>query len=275
MFETLAFGYGLAEGPRVDADGNAYFTDVLGGGVHRWSQDGGVELVVPKRRGVGGLLLHAAGGVVVSGRDVSHVRDGQSRTLLALEGLTGFNDMASDAQGRVYAGALRFNPFQGESPVPGEVWRIDGEGRAVELFGGIDWANGIGFSPDGRTIYVSDYAKGEVIAHDLADGAGATNRRVFARSPSGAADGLAVDEQGAVLVALGQGGGVGRFEPDGSLERVLDVPAGFVTSVCFGGDDMRDLYVTTMDNSEDESRRGTLFRTRVDVPGLPTAPANV
>jgi sugar lactone lactonase YvrE len=275
LFETLAFGYGLAEGPRVDADGNVYFTDVLGGGVHRWSPDGGVELVVPKRRGVGGLLLHAAGGVVVSGRDVSHVKDGQSRTLLALEGVTGFNDMATDSEGRIYAGALRFNPFQGESPEPGEVWRIDGEGRAVELFGGIDWANGIGFSPDGRTIYVSDYAKGEVIAHDLAGQDHAVNRRVLARSTSGAADGLAVDEQGAVWVALGPGGGAGRFSADGALDHVLDVPASFVTSVCFGGDDMRDLYVTTMDNSEDASRRGTLFRTRVDVPGLPTAPATV
>jgi sugar lactone lactonase YvrE len=158
--ETLAFGYGLAEGPRVDADGNVYFTDVLGGGVHRWSPDGSVEVVVPKRRGIGGLLLHADCGVVVSGRDVSHVKDGETRTLLALEGVTGFNDMTTDMHGRVYAGTLRFNPFQGESPMPGEVWRIDAEGEAVELFGGIDWANGIGFSPDAGTIYISDYADG-------------------------------------------------------------------------------------------------------------------
>jgi sugar lactone lactonase YvrE len=269
LFETLAFGYGLAEAPRADGEGNIYFTDVLGGGVHRWSPDGSVEVVVPKRRGVGGLLLHADGGVVVSGRDVSHVKDGESRILLALEGVTGFNDMAADTQGRVYAGALRFNPFQGESPVPGELWRIDGEGQAVELFGGIDWANGVGFSPDGATVYVSDYARGQVLAHE--DG----ETRVFVQSPSGAADGMAVDSEGAVWVALGQGGGVARFTADGSLDHVLDVPAGFVTSASFGGADLRDLYVTTMDNTEDPSRRGTLFRTRLDVPGLPSTLARV
>jgi gluconolactonase len=249
----------------VPADGSVLFSDVLGGGVHRWSPDGSFDVLVPKRRGIGGMALHAAGGVVVSGRDVSHVRDGETRALLSLDGVAGFNDMATDAEGRVYVGTMRFSPFKGESPVPGEVWRIDGEGRAVELFGGIEWPNGIGLSPDGRTIYACDYSAGRVMAGE----------RVFAEVPSGGADGLAVDSEGAVWVALAQGGGVARFRPDGSLDHVLDVPSSFVTSVCFGGEDMRDLYVTTMDNSEDESRRGTLFRTRVDVPGLPVAPATV
>jgi sugar lactone lactonase YvrE len=272
--EALAWGYGLVEGPSFARDGSVYFSDVLGGGVHRWSPGGEVETVLPKRRGIGGIVLHADGGLVVSGRDVAHVKDGETRTLLALEGVTGFNDMAADSAGRVYVGALRFRPFGGEQPVPGEVWRIDPGGEAIELFGGIDWANGIGFSPDGRTVYCSDFAHGLVLAHDLG-GDGAGNRRAFARSPSGGADGLAVDERGGVWVALGQGGGVGCFAPDGSLDRVLDVPASFVSSVCFGGDDMRDVYVTTADNSEDPDRRGTLFRTRVDVPGLPVGAATV
>ena len=221
---------------------------------------------MPKRRGIGGMCLHADGGVVVSGRDVVHVKDGESRTVFALDGIAGFNDMGTDSEGRVYAGALRFMPFAGESPVPGEVWRIDGEGEAVELFGGIEWANGIGFSPDYRTIYACDYARGEILAHDLTDGGEATGRRVFAHSPSGEADGLAVDSEGAVWVALGSGGSVGRFLPDGSLDRELDVPADFVSSVCFGGNDHRDLYITTV---------GALFRTRADVPGLPVPLATV
>jgi gluconolactonase len=269
--ETLATGYGLVEAPTVDGEGNVYFSDALGGGVHRWSPDGGVETVIPKRRGIGGMCLHADGGMVVSGRDVQHVRGGESRTLLALDGVTGFNDMGVDGDGRVYAGALRFMPFGGEEPVPGEIWRVDGEGEAVELFGGIDWPNGIGFSPGGETLYASDFASGEVMAFEPAT----RERRVFARSPSGDADGLAVDFEGGVWVALGRGGGVGRFGPDGGLDDVLDVPAGFVASLCFGGEDMRDLYVTTMDNSDDPDRRGTLFRTRVDVAGLSVPAARV
>jgi xylono-1,5-lactonase len=264
--ESLATGYGLTEAPCDDGEGGVYFSDVLGGGVHHWTPDGGVETVVPKRRGIGGMCLHADGGLVVSGRDVVHVKDGESRTVFALEGVAGFNDLGTDADGRVYAGCLRFMPFAGEAPVPGEIWRIDGGGQAVEMFGGIEWANGIGFSPDFKTIYACDYASGEVVAHDLTDAGTATGRRVFAHSLSGEADGLAVDSEGAVWVALGSGGSLGRFLPDGALDRELDVPADFVSSVCFGGEDLRDLYMTTV---------GGLFRTRLDVPGLPVPIATV
>jgi D-xylonolactonase len=120
--EELASGFSLLEGPTVDPESGLYFSDVLAGGVYRWSPDG-VEQVVPKRRGVGGIVLHEDGGVIVTGRDVLHVRDGGSRTLLSLEGATGFNDLATAPDGSVYVGALRFHPFAGDAPVPGEIWR--------------------------------------------------------------------------------------------------------------------------------------------------------
>ena len=74
--EALAWGYGLVEGPTFAPDGSVYFSDVLGGGVHRLSPGGDVETVIPKRRGVGGMCLHADGGLVVSGRDVVHAGNG-------------------------------------------------------------------------------------------------------------------------------------------------------------------------------------------------------
>jgi gluconolactonase len=268
LIETLTSGHGLVEGPCVDADGAVWFSDVLGGGVYRLPPGGEPETVIPKRRGVGGLALHRDGGVVASGRDVIHVRAGSTRVLLALEGATGFNDIATDRDGRVIAGVLRFHPLKGEAPVPGDVVRIDAPEDATRLFGGITWPNGIGHSPDGRTLYVSDYASGEVIAHDVAEGGEPGNRRVFVQVPSGSPDGLAVDEAGGVWVALGDAGGVARFAPGGQLDHVLDVPASFVASVCFGGDDRRDLYVTTAGD-------GCVFRTRVEVPGRPVTPAAV
>jgi gluconolactonase len=268
--DALAWGYRLAEAPTADGEGNVYFSDALGGGIYRWSSDGRVETVIPKRRGVGGMCLHAGGGLVVTGRQVLHVREGKSRALLEIDGVTGFNDLAPGPDGSVYVGTLRFMPFGGENPVPGEVWQI-GPRSAEELFGGIEWANGIGLSPDGETIYACDFASGEVTAFEPAGG----ERRVFARSPSGDADGLAVDVEGGVWVALGSGGGIGRFSPEGALDEVVDVPAGFVSSLCFGGEDGRDLYVTTADNTDDPSRAGTLFRTRVGVAGLPVAAATV
>src|SRR5262249_35272521 len=120
-FDTLCFGYGLVEAPRADADGTVLFSDVLGGGVHRWSGDGTVATVLPKRRGIGGLVPHAEGGLVVSGRDVSHVRDGTTRVLFTCEGVLGFNDLTTDVAGRVYVGSLRSPAFtDDEAPrVPG------------------------------------------------------------------------------------------------------------------------------------------------------------
>ena len=250
--EALATGYGLLEAPTVDGEGGVLFSDVFGGGVNRWSRDRPIETVVPKRRGIGGMCLHADGGLVVSGRDVAHVKNGESRTIFALEGVAGFNDLTAGPDGSVYAGALRFMPFAGEQPVPGEIWKIGPAAEPEELFGGIDWPNGIGFSPDGGTMYVADFASGEVIAYD-----GETH--LFATSPSGDADGLAVDREGGVWVATGSGREIVRFAPSGELEHILEVPADFVSSLCFGGDDGRDLYVTTV---------GTLFRTRVEVAGL-------
>lgn len=257
------------------ADGVLLFSDVLGGGIYRWSRASGVTNVVPKRRGVGGLALHADGGVVVTGRDLQHVTGSDTRTLLLLEGATGFNDMTTDGDGSVYLGALRFNPFAGETPVPGDIWRVDAAGTATKVFGDIEWPNGIGLSPDGNTIYACDYAAEHVVAYDLDSSGEAMDRRIFAKPESGSTDGLAVDVEGGVWVALASAGGIGRYSADGALDEIIDVPAGFVTSLCFGGADGRDLFITTMDNSESGDRRGTVFATRTDVAGLPRPLATI
>src|SRR3989442_8687835 len=108
--ETLVFGYGLVEAPRVDGAGNLYFSDAIDGGVYRRAPDGAMSIVVPKRRGVGGLVLHADGGVVISGKDVSHVRDGKTRILLTVVAGLGFNDLTTHAAGHCYIGSLRSPP---------------------------------------------------------------------------------------------------------------------------------------------------------------------
>ena len=87
--EFLAWGYGLVEGPRTDADNNLYFSDIRGGGVFRRTPGGDITTVIPGRKSVGGLAVHADGGLIVSGKDVSHWKDGQFRVLLARDGVTG------------------------------------------------------------------------------------------------------------------------------------------------------------------------------------------
>jgi D-xylonolactonase len=260
-WETLASGYQLCEGPTIDRDGSLLFSDVLGGGVYRLTRDGRVATVVPKRRGVGGIALHADGGIVCSGRDVVHIATGgTTRTILHVDGVAGWNDIATDESGRVYAGALRFAVFDPDATeVPGELWDVDTEGPSV-VFDNVVHANGIALAPDALTIYMSDTRRRRVIIYDVEH---ATRRDVDV-SAYGHPDGMALDESGCVWVAL-VSGGIGRLTPAGDLDRRIDTPSQFVTSVCFDG---RDLYVTT-------GMPGTVLRTTVDVAGAPVAPARV
>jgi gluconolactonase len=272
-FETLVRGYGLIEGPRVDADGALYFSDVLRGGVYRRATDGSIETIVPRRRGVGGIALHADGGVVISGRNICHVRDGETRVLFAREDIPGFNDLFADEAGRIYTGSMMSSPFStGGERVMGECFRIDAEGSAEVLYGDVSLTNGIGFLPGGRTIVHADTARQQILAHDLDDTGRAGARRVFAKvegvGRDGGPDGLAVDAEGGVWVAVYGAGAIHRYAPDGSLDRSVDVPARAVTSLCFGGADLRDLYVVSADNTAEPDAGGCVFRTRSDVAGL-------
>ncbi len=268
--ERIASGYMLAEAPVATQDGGLYFSDALAGGVYRWSPDREeVEVVIPKRRGVGGMALHEDGGIVVSGRDVSIVRDDGTELLHADETAAGFNDLTVDPDGHVVVGALRFKPFAGEAVVPGEFVRVDPDGGATVVIAGVEWVNGCAFSPDGATFYGCDYQRGIVLAADRGGDGAYGPARTVVTSPSGAVDGLAVDENGALWVALGGRGSVGRFRPDGELDDELDVPAGFVASLCFGGSDRRDLFITTLGNPEDPDGGGAVFMTRSPVAGAP------
>src|SRR4029077_15307131 len=121
--EQVATGYGLIEGPVWDKLHGLYFSDVLNGGVFCLDRAGKIQPVVPKRRGIGGMAQHVSGGLGVGGRDIACVslRDGTSKTLLALDaipGATGFNDLTTDAAGRIYVGSLAFKGFGGGAVVP-------------------------------------------------------------------------------------------------------------------------------------------------------------
>ncbi|MBL6650745.1 MAG: SMP-30/gluconolactonase/LRE family protein, partial [Reyranella sp.] len=159
--QSVATGYGLIEGPVWDPARGLYFSDVINGGVHLLDRAGEVSLAVPKRRGIGGMALHAAGGLVVGGRDIARVSltDGAIQPLLSLDaipGATGFNDLTTDAAGRVYVGSLAFRVFGGETPKPGHLHVIDLDGTMRTLSDGVMLTNGLGFSPDGALLYHSD-----------------------------------------------------------------------------------------------------------------------
>ena len=265
----LAHGYGLAEAPTVDTDGSLVFSDVLGGGVYRLDASGSVTTVIPKRRGVGGIAIHADGGVVCSGRDVIHVRDGhETRTVLHVDGVSGWNDLCTDAGGRVYAGALRFAVFDPDADaVPGELWRVGFDAGPEVVFGDVVHANGVVSTPDGGLSHMSDTRRQRVIVFDVQRRV----RREIDVSALGHPDGMALDDSGALWVAL-VSGGIVRLTPAGDIDLHLQPPTAFTTSVCFDG---RDLYVTTGGHSERPELRGCILRTTVDAAGAPVAPARV
>ncbi len=268
-WDVCAYGYGLAEAPTIDIDGSLVFSDVLGGGVYRIDESGQVTTVVPKRRGVGGIAIHEDGGIVCSGRDLVHVREGHDpRTVLHVDGVAGWNDLCTDATGRAYAGALRFPVFDRQAQVvPGELWSVALDGDATVVFGDVVHANGVACTADVGTIYLSDTRQQRIIVFDIER----ATRRDIDVSALGHPDGIALDEHGAVWVAL-VSGGIARLTPDGDADRRLEPPSAFTTSLCFAG---RDLYVTTGGHSENAELRGCVFRTTVDVAGAPVAPARV
>jgi gluconolactonase len=264
--------HGLLEGPRFGPAGELIYSDVLAGGVFACEADGEPAELLPRRRGIGGILPHVDGGWVISGRTLLHLApDGTQRELLSGQDACGYNDLGSTPEGSLLAGELRYRPMAGEQPRNGRLLLLGPAGEVTVLGEQLIWPNGIGLAPDGETVYVSDYAHQHVLLTNL----GGAPMREFARVPHGSADGLAVDEEGGVWVALGEGGGVARFHPDGSLHETFQLPAGFVSSISFGGADRRDVLITTADNLAQPELGGTLLRARSEIPGLPVYPVAV
>ncbi len=273
--ECLATRFGLIEGPVRDARAGLYFSDAVGGGVNLLDRSGNISTVVPKRRGVGGMALHGGDGLVMGGRDIAVVRlaDGKTSPLLSLSqlpGATGFNDLTVDATGRVYVGSLTFRVFSGDTPTPGFLHRIDLDGTLHTVADGILLSNGIAFSGDGRLLYHADARADVVRVYDVhPDGALGPWRPFASFGSRGTPDGMKVAVDGSVWVAVAHAGIVRVFNADGSHRQDIAVPLPLVTSLCFGGDDLRDLYVVTGSKGGPSERCGSIYRMYSDVAGVP------
>jgi xylono-1,5-lactonase len=286
MMETLLSGFGLLEGPVWDPARGLLFCDAHRGGAFCLGLNGQLSQIFEHRRGIGGMARHADGGVVISGRNVAYKGPASATTVVLLDqnqvkGAVGFNDMTTDREGRIYVGALGFVPTEtelagiGGEPTPGPLYLIDLDGSARELHPEIKLTNGMGFSPDGRLLYHADSGDRIVYLYDVEKDGSLTDRRPFASVPEGLPDGLSVSSDGAVWVAVAHAGQILVFNPDGSRRKRLDFPLPMVTSLCFGGDDLRDIYVVSGSDGSGRADSGSVFRLRSDVAGLPQYPAQV
>lgn len=185
-----------------------------------------------------------------------------------------FNDAAVDRQGRLLLGTVDMgDPFAPE----GSLFRLDTDGSLHELDTGYATANGIGISPDGRTVYVADQRHNQIIVLDYdTDKGTVSNRRLFARVPDedGMPDGLVVDAEGFVWNGHWAGWMLTRYDPEGKIERQIRFPVDHVISFAFGGKDLDELFVTSAWwGFSDEERKGKpqagdLFRVMTGVRGL-------
>ena len=272
-FEMLATGFGGVEGPRLDSRNRLYFSDLTDGGVYRRSPDGTIETLIPGRRGVGGMAFNAGDNLLVTGKTVAlwNEHSGELRDVFA--GLAGrafshFNDLTVDASGRVFVGTVN---GEADDPLevpkaPGDLYRLDPGGRATLVWENIGTSNGMAFSPDGKLLYHCDSQPGHVMVYDVTADGELRDRRVFAKVTEGMTDGMTVDAEGGVWVAAILGGMVQRFRSDATLDRSITMPQKKVLSVVFGGPDFCDLYVVT---GQSRRMRGSIYRTRTDIPGLP------
>jgi len=185
----------------------------------------------------------------------------------------GYNDSKLDRQGRLWVGTFDLPETQPRGILycvePSGQWSVADSGFAV--------CNGPAFSPDGGTMYFSDSMGRQVLAYDIeANSRIPTNRRVFAQfSPDdGVPDGLTVDAEGGLWVALYGGGRLIRFAPDGSVIKSYDLPCPVVTAAGFGGPDMTTLFVTTgwspgIQRADDEpGPGGAVFTLETGIKGI-------
>ena len=275
---------GLLEGPRFDAKSNMLiFSDARNGGVLGLDSQGQVKTLIAHRRGIGGVALHEKGGCVVTGRTVAYKPfdvNGQALPTINLidrdeaTNRVGFNDLAIDKKGRIYVGSMGFVAMEADiddpSLPPGTFWLIELDGSYRAVADDIRITNGTAISEDERVLYLSDSGRKAVLAFDIDSVTGdLKNRRLFCNCPSGVPDGMAIAEDGSLWLTLAYAGKIIRYDKSGAVMQEFNVPDSMVTSVCFGGNDLRTLYVVTGAEGKDPKQKAHVFSCRVDVAGIP------
>ena len=277
----------LGEGPYWrPEDETLLWVDIRGGLLHMTTVASGETISVDLGE-VSAAFPALGGGILTAGGSRLTLRaaapgDGWvGRVIAEVPARAGvrFNDGAVDPAGRVWIGSMD----TGEKEPLGELYRLDRGGVLTLAAKGAVVSNGLGWSPDGSRLYYSDspLRRIDVFDYDPATGE-AFQRRVFTdlRGVQGVPDGLTVDADGCVWVAMWGGGALRRFTPDGRQDAVLPVPVSQPTSCAFGGPDLADLYVTTATVGLSDAvlatqpLAGRLLRFSPGPVGLPSASAH-
>jgi sugar lactone lactonase YvrE len=270
-----------AEGPLWDAEtARLWWVDITGERVHCFDPQSSRDISWRTSGQPGGVVLTAAGEPVVASPD----------GLATLDRVTGrmdlrvpveqdrpenrANDIKVDSRGRAWAGTMAFD----KRPRGAALYRIEGC-QVTRVVDGLTIANGPAFDEDKGHLYLADTGISIVDVFDLDPETGAISGRRRLLDFSDAQvwpDGMTVDDEGMLWIALGRAGAVHRYRPDGTLDGVVEIPTTNPTSVTFGGPDGADLYIVTSWFDLDEGSRpaqllaGAIFRCRPGATGRPS-----
>ena len=280
----LDAGAELGEGPVWDDRAQElWWVDISAGRVHRCSPAGHDRVALQVGEDAGSVALTETDGTVVvaAGRDLVLLHPAGDTSHLVTVGdvvRTGvLNDCNCDPAGNLWVGVKT----EAETEPIGCLRVVTPSLQVTTVLDALTIPNGIDWSPDGRWMYFADSPTLRVDAFPVQDERpgsprlGPPTTLALAEPGQGIPDGLTVDSEGAVWVAYWDGWRACRYLPDGTLDTVVEVPVAKVTSCAFGGEDLRELYVTTAAYELSAAERtaqpaaGGIFRVRVEVPGLP------
>ncbi len=270
----------LGEGPVWSVEEQAfYWIDIKKPCIQRWNPETGAHKswVLPAE--IGSFSLREQGGAILALQngffffdfdtgEVTPVTDPE-----ADKPRTRFNDGKCDRRGRFWAGTMDNDEVDFTM---GSLYRINPDLAVTHIRGGVGISNGLGWSPDNKTMYYADSPAQCIYVYDFDLETGTpTNERIFARIEKGVPDGLTVDRAGYIWNCEWDGWRVVRYAPDGSVDYILEVPVQRPTSCIFGGADLRDLYITSASINLSDAERaaqphaGCVLRAKCVTPGLP------
>ncbi len=244
-----------------------YWTDIPNGRLFRFDPAGGMHEQCYAGRPVGGFTIQTDGALLLfmdKGTVAIRKEGSEVEVLLAAEEErhTRFNDVITDPRGRVFCGT------KSTEERAGRLYRLDCDGSLHLILDNVGCPNGMAFSRDQREFYVTDSFAGEITMFDYnADDGTVCNRRCSAtfHTADGLPDGATMDAQGELWSALWDGSAVVRLRADGIIAERVPVPVLRPSSITFGGDAYRDLYITTA-GGEDTSTYGAMAGAMLRIP---------
>ena len=273
---ALAAQCALGESPLWDARTNELvWVDIRGEKIFWWAPGSPSARELHLGHTVSAIALRKSGGYIVATRSGFGTVDDDGAFELVAGVETDLpqnrmNDGKCDPAGRFWAGTMS----ETDDPGAGSLYRLNLDRTVTKVLSDVTISNGLGWSPDKTVMYYVDSLAHGLDALDFSlDSGAATERRRLADIPGelGLPDGIAVDEQGYIWVALHAGGAVHRYSPEGELDSRIEIPVALVTSCAFGGPDYHDLYITTaVDPERNEPLAGSIFSYRANVGGSPS-----